>query len=237
DDSFYLTGCRNFRNEIGGYHGVEGRLSKCLGWVFDHPNIHHASEAAFSKDGRVLDPYRTHLSTTVVKALICTQDWVRKSRTQINWEDVEDLIKDDEIVKDMKEQLEKLTGRDKAKQTRVTAEVLPDLNEKDTIAIDVEDEHYDRLKIPASFLKLYPMHMYNKCFIRHHQLEYLMTVKTDFHREDPDRRNNIGVDEKWRQFGLQCGFAPTKMIRFKYMYTVRNLDGGDEGPFPIFDVC
>ncbi|GKD53040.1 reverse transcriptase domain-containing protein [Tanacetum coccineum] len=76
-----------------------------------------ASEAAFSTGGRVLDPYRTRLSTTIVKALICTQDWVRKSRTQINWDDVEDLIKDDEIVKDMEEQLEKLTERDKAKQT------------------------------------------------------------------------------------------------------------------------
>ncbi|GJV54529.1 zinc finger BED domain-containing protein RICESLEEPER 2 [Tanacetum coccineum] len=76
-----------------------------------------ASEAAFSTGGRVLDPYRTRLSTTIVEALICTQDWVRKSRTQINWDDVEDLIKDDEIVKDMEEQLEKLTERDKAKQT------------------------------------------------------------------------------------------------------------------------
>ncbi|GJZ99381.1 hypothetical protein Tco_0671932 [Tanacetum coccineum] len=60
--------------------------------------------------------YRTPV-TTIVEALICTQDWVRKSRTQINWDDVEDLIKDDEIVKDMEEQLEKLTERDKAKQT------------------------------------------------------------------------------------------------------------------------
>ncbi|GJX39415.1 hypothetical protein Tco_0252718 [Tanacetum coccineum] len=33
------------------------------------------------------------------------------------WDDVEDLIKDDEIVKDMEQQLDKLTGRDKEKQT------------------------------------------------------------------------------------------------------------------------
>nr|GFB54818.1 zinc finger BED domain-containing protein RICESLEEPER 2 [Tanacetum cinerariifolium] len=72
--------------------------------------------AAFSTGGRILYPYRTRLSTTIVEALICTQDWVRTSRTQINWDDVEDLIKDDEIVKNMEEQLEKLTGKDKAKQ-------------------------------------------------------------------------------------------------------------------------
>ncbi|GJY79999.1 retrovirus-related pol polyprotein from transposon TNT 1-94 [Tanacetum coccineum] len=34
-----------------------------------------ASEAAFSTGGRVLDPYRTRLSTMIVEALICTQDW------------------------------------------------------------------------------------------------------------------------------------------------------------------
>ncbi|GJV85262.1 reverse transcriptase domain-containing protein [Tanacetum coccineum] len=72
-----------------------------------------ASEAAFSTGERALDPYRTRLSTTIVEALICTQDWVRKSRR----DDVEDLIKDDEIMKYMEEQLEKLTERDKAKQT------------------------------------------------------------------------------------------------------------------------
>ncbi|GJS71327.1 zinc finger BED domain-containing protein RICESLEEPER 2 [Tanacetum coccineum] len=33
-----------------------------------------ASEAAFSMGGHVLDPYRTRLSTTIVEALICTQD-------------------------------------------------------------------------------------------------------------------------------------------------------------------
>nr|GEX90099.1 hypothetical protein [Tanacetum cinerariifolium] len=77
---------------------------------------------AFSTGGRILDPYKTRLSTMIVKALICTQDWVRKSRMQINWDDVDDLIKYNEIVKDMEEQLEKLTGRDKAKQTIVPIE-------------------------------------------------------------------------------------------------------------------
>ncbi|GJY26120.1 putative reverse transcriptase domain-containing protein [Tanacetum coccineum] len=56
---------------------------------------------------------RTRLSTPIVEALTCTQDWVRKSRMQINWDDVEDLIKDDEIVKDMEEKLEKLTRTEK----------------------------------------------------------------------------------------------------------------------------
>ena len=75
-----------------------------------------ASEAAFSTGRRVLDPYRTRLSTPIVKALIYTKDQVRKSRTQIDCDDAEYDIKDDDIAKDIKEQLEKLTGRDKEKQ-------------------------------------------------------------------------------------------------------------------------
>ncbi|GJU81456.1 hypothetical protein Tco_1283821 [Tanacetum coccineum] len=54
---------------------------------------------------------------SIMEAWTCTQDWVRKSKTRINWDDVEDLIKDYEILKDMKERLEKLTKTDKEKQT------------------------------------------------------------------------------------------------------------------------
>lgn len=57
-----------------------------------------ASESAFSTSGRVLDPYRTRLSTPIVEALICTQDWVRKSRKPI-FDDVDDILNDDDIAK------------------------------------------------------------------------------------------------------------------------------------------
>ncbi|GKD24550.1 zinc finger BED domain-containing protein RICESLEEPER 2 [Tanacetum coccineum] len=75
-----------------------------------------ASESAFSTGGRVLDPYRTSLSTKIVEALICTQDWVRKSRKPINVDSLEDLFNDDEIVKDMEYELEKTSENDKGEQ-------------------------------------------------------------------------------------------------------------------------
>ncbi|KAK9074591.1 hypothetical protein SSX86_007189 [Deinandra increscens subsp. villosa] len=42
-----------------------------------------ASESAFSTGGRVIDAYRSSLSPPVVEALICTQDWIRKSKKAI----------------------------------------------------------------------------------------------------------------------------------------------------------
>ncbi|KAK5812036.1 hypothetical protein PVK06_027431 [Gossypium arboreum] len=42
-----------------------------------------ASESAFSTRGRVLDSFRTYLTPRLVKALICTQDWIFASHDPI----------------------------------------------------------------------------------------------------------------------------------------------------------
>jgi len=43
-----------------------------------------ASESAFSAAGRVIDPYRNRLDPEMVKALICTKDWIRATRKDSN---------------------------------------------------------------------------------------------------------------------------------------------------------
>jgi hypothetical protein len=54
-----------------------------------------ASESAFSTGGRVVDNYRSSLSAPVVEGLICTQDWIRKSRKLINEDaDLADFLDD-----------------------------------------------------------------------------------------------------------------------------------------------
>ncbi|GJY56205.1 putative CCCH-type zinc finger family protein [Tanacetum coccineum] len=62
-----------------------------------------ASESAFSIGRRVLDPYRTSLSSQLVEAFFCTQDWIRRERMERNVDGIEDLSIDYEVVKEMKE--------------------------------------------------------------------------------------------------------------------------------------
>ena len=44
-----------------------------------------AFESAFSRAGRIIDPYRNHLDPEIVQALICTKNWVHAARKGINW--------------------------------------------------------------------------------------------------------------------------------------------------------
>ncbi|GKD13243.1 zinc finger BED domain-containing protein RICESLEEPER 2, partial [Tanacetum coccineum] len=59
-----------------------------------------AFESAFSTSGRVLDPYKNALSMQIVEALICTQSWICISQKNIYMDDLEDLLKDKEVIKD-----------------------------------------------------------------------------------------------------------------------------------------
>ena len=56
-----------------------------------------ASESTFSTGGRVLDTFRTSLTTRMVEALICTQDWQRSTNTPVAIE--ESLLALEEIEK------------------------------------------------------------------------------------------------------------------------------------------
>ncbi|GJW59346.1 retrovirus-related pol polyprotein from transposon TNT 1-94 [Tanacetum coccineum] len=73
-----------------------------------------ASESAFSASGRVLDPYRNSLAPNIVEALVCTQDWIRTSCRNITMDTLEDLMKDDELAKEIQEGL----GKQKGEQTQ-----------------------------------------------------------------------------------------------------------------------
>ncbi|XP_031099897.1 zinc finger BED domain-containing protein RICESLEEPER 2-like [Ipomoea triloba] len=58
-------------------------LSKLARGVLAIPISTVASESAFSTSGRVLDPFRSSLTPKIVKALVCTQDWLRLPNTPL----------------------------------------------------------------------------------------------------------------------------------------------------------
>ncbi|KAJ0890578.1 putative HAT dimerization domain, ribonuclease H-like superfamily [Helianthus annuus] len=63
-----------------------------------------ASEEAFSTGGRVVDTYRTSLSTPIVEALICTEDWIRASIKKKIY--IEDSVEFDDIEKEIYDKVE-----------------------------------------------------------------------------------------------------------------------------------
>ncbi|XP_022014552.1 uncharacterized protein LOC110914045 [Helianthus annuus] len=73
-----------------------------------------AYESAFSMSGRVLDAYRTRLSSNIVEVLVCTQDWVRKSKEPII-DDTDDILRDGEIAIEIEDATNKQNERGKEK--------------------------------------------------------------------------------------------------------------------------
>jgi len=59
-----------------------------------------ASESTFSTSGRILDDFRTSLTPFTLQALVCTQDWLRRS-----------------VPVDIQENMEQLAELEKGKQT------------------------------------------------------------------------------------------------------------------------
>nr|KJB25738.1 hypothetical protein B456_004G207100 [Gossypium raimondii] len=53
-----------------------------------------ASKFAFSTGGCVLDQYRRSLTPKIVQALVCTQDWIRKSSSQEDIKKIEEQIQE-----------------------------------------------------------------------------------------------------------------------------------------------
>ncbi|CAI9301008.1 unnamed protein product [Lactuca saligna] len=73
-----------------------------------------ASESTFSNGRRVITDYRTNLFIVIVEALICTQDWLRKSSLPIyDYDEVHNVLADDDLAIDIVDAIHnlKLTGK------------------------------------------------------------------------------------------------------------------------------
>ncbi|XP_035835738.1 zinc finger BED domain-containing protein RICESLEEPER 2-like [Helianthus annuus] len=63
-----------------------------------------ASKEAFSTGGRVVDTYQTTLSTPIIEALICTEDWIRALIKKKIY--IEDSVEFDDIGKEIYDKVE-----------------------------------------------------------------------------------------------------------------------------------
>ncbi|XP_052483904.1 zinc finger BED domain-containing protein RICESLEEPER 3-like [Gossypium raimondii] len=69
-------------------------LSKIARDVLAIPVSTVASESAFSTGGCVLDQYRSSLTPKIVQALVCTQDWIRRSSSQKDIKKIDEQIQE-----------------------------------------------------------------------------------------------------------------------------------------------
>ncbi|XP_017635556.1 zinc finger BED domain-containing protein RICESLEEPER 2-like [Gossypium arboreum] len=69
-------------------------LSKMARDVLAIPVSTVASKSAFSTGGRAIDQYRSSLTPKIVQALVCTQDWIRKSSSQEDIKKIEEQIQE-----------------------------------------------------------------------------------------------------------------------------------------------
>lgn len=81
------------------------------------------------------------------------------------------------------------------------------------------------------------MHLYTQAMLKHNQIELPFTVRMDHHKENPGRTNHVNMFGEWSWFGQECGFEYTKMLRFRLMYVVTDLESARPTRYPLFQVC
>ncbi|CAA0806934.1 Unknown protein [Striga hermonthica] len=86
NDDFDLL--RWWKSKISSY----SILSKIAKDVLAFPSSTVASEYAFSLGGRIVDPFRASLTSRMVEALVCTNDWLRGEEFQFHKEPTEEEL-------------------------------------------------------------------------------------------------------------------------------------------------
>lgn len=89
--------------------------------------------------------------------------------------------------------------------------------------------------IKSTFLDKHPMHMYKYAVMKHKDYEMTMEMKMVPHSDKPWRTNHIAVYGKWKKYAKDCSFAYDKVIRFRLMHFINDVDLGEL--IPVFHLC
>ncbi|KAL5713075.1 cellulase [Ranunculus cassubicifolius] len=94
EDGSVFNALEWWREKVTTYHA----LAFVARDVLTIPITSVASECAFSTAGRVLDPFRSSLTPTIVESLVCTQDWLRSPIPLIDVEEQLESLEEIERV-------------------------------------------------------------------------------------------------------------------------------------------
>ena len=73
--------------------------------------------------------------------------------------------------------------------------------------------------------------------VKHQDIERTFKLRMTHHKENPQRKNHVNAYGAWRQFGVDCDFEYTKMLRFRLVYVVTDLNVAPQVSYPLFHVC
>ena len=89
--------------------------------------------------------------------------------------------------------------------------------------------------IPANFCDEHHLHMYHHVVMKHKDYQKTMVMRRVPHTDKPWRNNHIAIYGPWKEYARDCSFAYDKVIRFRFMHFIHEVDLEEQ--IPVFHLC
>nr|GFD36274.1 DNA-binding pseudobarrel domain-containing protein [Tanacetum cinerariifolium] len=97
---------------------------------------------------------------------------------------------------------------------------------------------YDKyqLTVPVEYSVAHELDKYKKADLVHDDVRYTTALKLIVDRIRPGRRSHVKMTGNWKVFATLCDFEVPKMLRFKLVEKVKDVEGVNM-KMPLFHVC